>query len=151
MFEALSTLINSGSYDLADITHRIENAYGLGYLNEDQFSQLLQSAQSNANPDSQMPDLVTRMGNLELRVGELEKKFSGSSESSEDAWPLYVEPQSKDQLYNKDSKITWTDGCHYICLKNNVKYGPDLEPDKWQKVEQDDAATVNTDGTSETA
>lgn len=135
MFEALTTLINNGGYDLADVTHRIENAYGLGYLNDEQFSQLLNSARANAKPEDSLPDPLTRLYNAEKRIGELESNLTtltGAITIPEtDEWPDYVRPISADKLYQTGTKMTFTDGKHYICNGDDVVNGPDVVPDKW--------------------
>lgn len=130
MFETFQTIINAGDYALEDITGRIKTMYAMGELSEDEMKQLLDQAQTNANPDASLPDLETRIGNLELRVAALEKEHE--EPVSEDEYPAYVQPTSKDGYYNKGDKMTFTDGKHYTCVKNNVANGPDIEPKSWQ-------------------
>lgn len=45
MFETVQTIINSGGYDLADLTERIKTLYALGELTEEEMKQLLEQAQ----------------------------------------------------------------------------------------------------------
>lgn len=129
MFDKVQAIIDSGLYELADLTERIEVLYAKGSLTDDEMNRLLESAQANANPDASLPDLETRVGNLELRVAALENQ---DEPVSEDEWPSYVQPTSKDMYYNKGDKITFTDGKHYTCVKNNVANGPDVDPKSWQ-------------------
>ena len=49
MFETVQTIINSGDYDLADLTERIKTLFALGELSKEEMKQLLDSAAVNAN------------------------------------------------------------------------------------------------------
>ena len=161
MFETVKTIIDAGGFNLADLTHRINVLFARGELTEEESAQLLTMAQEEAKAEDQLPPLPERVSELELRTSALEERVSemesavGDSEPREDSdadgtdtgpdydpeWPPYVRPTSKDTYYNKGDKITFTDGKHYICIKNNIVDGPDINPNVWKLIE--DTATEN--------
>ena len=143
MFETVQTIINSGGYDLADLSERIKTLYALGELSEDEMTQLLDSAAANANQDAMLPDMSERVGALETRMAAVEERVGkleaggveqGEPEEPVDEWPEWVRPTSKDTQYRKGDKVTFN-GRHYTCVKNNVSSSPDEDSKSWQLVE----------------
>lgn len=143
MFETVQTIINGGGYDLADLTERIKTLYALGELSEEEMTQLLDSAATNANQDAMLPDMPERVGALETRIAAVEERVvkleAGSVEPGEpeepvDEWPEWVRPTSKDTQYNKGDQVTFN-GQHYVCEKNNVSASPDEDSKSWKLVE----------------
>ena len=143
MFETVKTIINSGDYDLADLTQRIKTLYALGELSKEEMEQLLEQAQDNANQDAMLPDMSERVGALETRIAAVEERVGkleaggveqGEPEEPADEWPEWVRPTSKDTQYNKGDKVTFN-GRHYVCEKNNVSSSPDEDSKRWRLVE----------------
>ena len=143
MFETVQTIINSGDYDLSDITERIKTLYAMGELTEDEMTQLLDSAAANANQDAMLPDMSERVGALETRIAAVEERVGklettgvepGEPEEPADEWPEWVRPASKDTQYRKGDQVTF-DGKHYVCVKNNVSSSPDEDKKSWRLVE----------------
>ena len=143
MFETVQTIINSGDYDLADLSERIKTLYALGELTEDEMTQLLDSAAANANQDAMLPDMSERVGALETRIAAVEERVGkleaggvepGEPEQPADEWPEWVRPTSKDMQYRKGDKVTFN-GQHYVCVKNNVSSSPDEDSKSWQLAE----------------
>ena len=143
MFETVQTIINSGDYDLTDLTQRIKTLYAMGELTEEEMKQLLDSAADNANQDAMLPDMTERVGALETRIAAVEERVGkleaggaelGESEEPVDEWPEWVRPTSKDTQYRKGDKVTFN-GRHYLCVKNNVSSTPDEDSKSWQLVE----------------
>jgi len=143
MFETFQTIINTGGYDLADLTERIKTLFALGELSNDEMTQLLDSAAANANQDAMLPDMSERVGALETRIAEVEERVGklettgvepGESDEPADEWPEWVRPTSKDTQYNKGDKVTFN-GKHYMCVKNNVSSSPEEDSKRWQLVE----------------
>ena len=140
MFETVQTIINSGGYDLADLTVRIKTLYALGELSKEEMEQLLDSAADNANQDAMLPGVVERVGALETRMAAVEERIGkletggvelGEPEEPVDEWPEWVRPTSKDAQYRKGDKVTFN-GRHYVCVKNNVSSSPDEDQKSWQ-------------------
>ena len=141
MYDIVKQVIDGGGYDLADLTHRINVLFARGELTEEESAELLGMAQDKAKPEDQLPALTERVGALEVRVAALEeatgKPAEGTEEEGTDTeWPPYVQPTSKDTYYNKGDQITFTDGKHYRCVKNNVANGPDVNAKAWELVEE---------------
>ena len=143
MFETVQTIINSGDYDLSDISERIKTLYALGELSEDEMTQLLDSAAASANQDAMLPDMSERVGALETRIAAVEERVGkleaggveqGEPEEPADEWPEWVRPTSKDTQYRKGDKVTFN-GKHYMCVKNNVSSSPEEDSKSWQLVE----------------
>ena len=143
MFETVQTIINSGDYDLSDISERIKTLYALGELSEDEMTQLLDSAAASANQDAMLPDMSERVGALETRIAAVEERVGkleaggveqGEPEEPADEWPEWVRPTSKDTQYRKGDKVTFN-GKHYMCVKNNVSSSPEEDSKRWQLVE----------------
>ena len=143
MFETVQTIINSGGYDLADISERIKTLFALGELSKEEMEQLLDSAAANADQDALLPDMTERVGALETRIAAVEERVgkleAGGVEPDEpeepvDELPEWVRPVSKDTQYHKGDKVTFN-GRHYVCVKNNVSSSPDEDPKRWTLVE----------------
>lgn len=143
MFETVQTIINSGGYDLADLSERVKTLYALGELSEDEMTQLLDSAAANANQDAMLPDMSERVGALETRMAAVEERVGkleaggveqGEPEEPVDEWPEWVRPTSKDTQYHKGDQVTFN-GQHYACEKNNVSSSPDEDSKSWRLVE----------------
>lgn len=143
MFETFQTIINAGGYDLSDLTERIDTMYATGKLTADQRTQLLDSAQTNANPDDSYAPLADRVKAIEEwettideRLSKLESgSSSDTSETSEstDEWPEYVQPTGAHDAYHVGDKITYN-GKHYTCVYDNCVWTPDAYPAGWQLV-----------------
>lgn len=143
MFETIQTIINSGDYDLADLSQRIKTLYALGELSEEEMTQLLDSAAANASQDAMLPEMSERVGALETRIAAVEERVGkleaggvepGEPEEPVDEWPQWVRPTSKDTQYHKGDKVTFN-GQHYVCQKNNVSSSPGEDPKRWALAE----------------
>lgn len=164
IYDDVMTIIKAGGYNLADLLHRIDVLYASGRLTDEQRATAVQSAQDGANPDDSLPDDSARIGALELRVADLEAKVAalvvgtqpgddgedGETEqpATVEEWPAYVRPTSKDMYYHKGDKITYTDGKRYVCVKNNVVDGPDVDPKCWELYDEPQE-TSDADGSGE--
>lgn len=139
MFETFQTIINAGGYDLADLTERIKTIYAMGELTDDEMKQLLEQAQTNANPDDSYAPLVDRVKVIETWQREVEDRLdkleSGSSTNS-DEWPEYVQPTGAHDAYYNGDQITWNDQ-HYRCVAPSgtaCTWDPGTYPSYWELV-----------------
>lgn len=139
MFETFQTIINAGGYDLADLTERIKTIYAMGELTDDEMKQLLEQAQTNANPDDSYAPLADRVKVIETWQREVEDRLdkleSGSSTNS-DEWPEYVQPTGAHDAYYNGDQITWNDQ-HYRCVAPSgtaCTWDPGTYPSYWELV-----------------
>lgn len=133
MFETLRQLISVGGYRLDDMILRIDTMYASGRLDDDERTQLIGLAQTNADQDVLLPSLEERVSALEERVSALENA-SGPMTGSDDVVPEWVRPTSKDTMYNKGDLVMFN-GKKYQCLKNNVSTSPEEDSFRWQEVQ----------------
>lgn len=84
-----------------------------------------------ADMDAQLPGVEERLSSLELRVAALEAG-TAPTEPSDEEWPEWVKPTSKDTMYNKDDKVS-CDGRRFICRKNNVTTKPTEDSKSWEE------------------
>lgn len=138
MFTTFQTIINSGGYDLADLTQRIKTLYAMGELTEDEMKQLLEQAQDNAKPDDSYAPLADRVKAIEewmTTVDERLAKLKGAStEPGElaDEWPEYKQPTGAHDAYHVGDKITYN-GKHYTCVYAGCVWTPDAYPQGWRE------------------
>lgn len=142
MFETFQTIINSGGYDLDDLSKRIKTLFALGELSEDEMTQLLEQAQDNAKPDGSYAPLADRVKaieewetTIEERLSKLESGSStdpGESEEPGDKWPEYKQPTGAHDAYRVGDKITYN-GKHYTCVLDGCVWSPDTYPRGWQE------------------
>lgn len=139
MFATFQTIINAGGYDLADLTERIKTMYAMGELTEDEMKQLLEQAQTNANPDDSYAPLADRVKaieewetTIEERLSKLESGSSTDPGEPADEWPEYVQPTGAHDAYHVSDKITYN-GKHYTCAMDNCVWTPDAYPQGWHE------------------
>lgn len=146
MFETFQTIINAGGYDLADLTQRIKTMYAMGELSDEEMTQLLEQAQTNAKPDDSYAPLNERVTAIETWQREVENRLdkleSGSStdpgepEKPTDEWPEYKQPTGAHDAYYNGDQITWN-GQHYRCVAPSgtaCTWDPGTYPSYWELV-----------------
>lgn len=138
MFETVQTIINAGGYNLTDLSQRIKTLYAMGELTDDEMKQLLEQAQTNANPDDSYAPLADRVKaieewetTVEERLSKLETGSSTKPEGSADEWPEYKQPTGAHDAYHVGDKITYN-GKHYTCLMDGCVWTPDAYPQGWR-------------------
>ena len=146
MFPTFQTIINAGGYDLADLTERIKTIYAMGELTDDEMTQLLEQAQTNAKPDDSYAPLAERVKaieewetTVEERLTKLESGSStdpGEPEKPTDEWPEYKQPTGAHDAYYNGDQITWN-GQHYRCVAPSgtaCVWDPGTYPSYWELV-----------------
>lgn len=131
IYTDVTNVITAGGYDLADLLHRIDVLYAGGRLTDEEYQQLFDAAADGADMDAQLPGVEERLSSLELRVAALEAGIA-PTEPSDEEWPEWVKPTSKDTMYNKDDKVS-CDGRRFICRKNNVATKPTDDSKSWEE------------------
>lgn len=150
MYSILKDIINSGNYELVDITNKINKLWLESQLTEEERDELIELAQTNANPENsyaplqkqiekvykEITSLKGLIDGLDARVLAIEKGLPQESVEPpvEEEYPEYVQPTGQHDAYKKGDKITYN-GKKYECIKNNVVWNPDDYPQGWQLVE----------------
>lgn len=140
MYEIVLRVIESGSYDLRDITKKVDTLWVQGNLTEDQRNELLQKAREKAKPEYSYDPLQSQIEALAIRVSELERRVSAiESGSPEDPpvdpgeYPEYKKPSGAHDAYNIGDKVTF-EGEHYECIMDGCVWNPTEYPQGWKKV-----------------
>lgn len=139
MYDIIKNVINSGRYELMDMLNKIDTIWVQGDLSDEQRTELVALAQSNADPEqsyaplqTQIDEAFSKISALETRVAALE---SGGGESPEpepeDEWPEWVQPTGAHNAYRNGDKITYN-GKHYISTMDGNVWSPDAYPAGWQ-------------------
>ena len=140
MYEIVLSVINTGSFELSDILHKIDTLWVQGGIDADQRSELITVARQKADPSASYAPLQEQVGKLAddlaalaVRVTALE---SGGEPEPGDEYPAYVQPAGAHDAYHKGDKITYK-GKRYICTAADgvaVVWDPDTYPDYWEEV-----------------
>lgn len=155
MFQTIKDYINTGRYELKELTNKINTLWVESELTDEEREALLTLAQENADPtkgyaslqqqvDELREDLKLTNEQLIELTATVNKLIAGESPEPipdpdpEDEYPAWHQPTGAHDAYYKDDKMTYTDGKKYICIAPDeyaVTYGPDVMPNMWQLVE----------------
>ena len=157
MFETIKDYINTGRYELKELTNKINALWVESELTDEEREALLTLAQENTDPtkgyaslqqqvdelrenlkltNEQLIELTTKVN--QLIAGESPEPIPEPDPDPEDEYPAWHTPTGAHDAYYKDDKMTYTDGKKYICIAPDgygVTYGPDVLPQMWQLVE----------------
>lgn len=155
MFQTIKDYINTGRYELKEITNKINTLWVESELTDEEREALLTLAQENADPEKGYAPLQKQVDELrdsikltDEKIIELtttvNKLITGKSPEPVpepepvDEYPTWHQPTGAHDAYYKDDKMTYTDGKKYICIAPDgygVTYGPDILPQMWQLIE----------------
>ena len=144
MYEIVLSVINTGSFELSDILHKIDTLWVQGGIDADQRTELITVARQKADPSASYAPLQEQVGKLAddlaalaARVSALE---SGSGEQPEpepgDEYPAYAQPTGAHDAYHNGDKVTYN-GTKYTCIAPEgvaCVWNPDTYPAYWQEV-----------------
>lgn len=140
MHEIILSVINTGSFELSDILHKIDTLWVQGSIDADQRTELITVARQKADPSAsytplqeQVGKLVDDLAALAARVTALE---GGGEPEPGDEYPAYAQPTGAHDAYHKGDKVTYN-GKKYTCIAPNgvaVVWNPETYPDYWQEV-----------------
>ena len=128
MYDIIKNVIESGRFELVDISKKIDTIWLQSYITDEQREELVELAREKADI-SQEVDILAKLEDHEQRLRKLEE---GGSEPS-DEYPEYI----VGHWYYKDDKITFNEK-KYICIAPNGQvctWSPDEYPAYWQLVE----------------
>ena len=110
MYNIIKTVINTGTFELADLIRKIDTVWLESKVTDEEKVELVALAQSKANPQHSM-DLATKVADMDkrLRVLELQNKDAGTDEKEE--YPAFEEGK----WYYTGDKCS-ENGSNYICV-----------------------------------
>lgn len=139
MYSIILSVINTGSFELTDILHKIDTLWLQGDIDDDQRTGLINAAREKADPSSsyaplqeQVDKLADDLTALAARVTALE----GGGTEPADEYPAYVQPTGAHDAYHNGDKVTYN-GTRYICIAPDgvaCVWNPDTYPAYWQEV-----------------
>ena len=161
MFQTIKDYINTGRYELKELTEKINALWVESELTDEEREALLKLAQENSDQTKGYLPLQKQIENLKSYVNEkiesinkqlveLGNKVNQLIEGKtpdpvpepepkpEDEYPAWHQPTGAYDAYYTNEKMTFTDGKKYICIAPygyGVTYGPDVLPQMWQLVE----------------
>ena len=145
MYDEITKIISGGSYELADLLHRIDVLYADARLTEDERAQLAEAARERADPTAAYAPLEQRVAALEAWRTEAEARMAALEGEPEepgpaDEYPAWHKPTCAEDAYYTGMGMTYTDGRRYVCVAPDgygVTYGPDVLPGMWRAVGDD--------------
>ena len=122
MYNSVLIVIQSGEYNLSDLTKKIDTLWLKSYLTDDERESLTKLAIEKANPDAGLPSFSERMAALEKRVSKLEGNLSSGGDSGSSDWPEWVRPTGAHNAYAKGSQVT----------HNGERYVSQIDANVWE-------------------
>lgn len=122
MYNNVLIVIQSGEYNLSDLTKKIDTLWLKSYLTDDERESLTKLAIEKANPDAGLPSFSERMAALEKRVSKLEGNLSSGGNSGSSDWPEWVQPTGAHDAYAKGSQVT----------HNGERYVSQIDANVWE-------------------
>ena len=122
MYNSVLIVIQSGEYNLSDLTKKIDTLWLKSYLTDDERESLTKLAIEKANPDAGLPSFSERMAALEKRVSKLEGNLSSGGDSGSSNWPEWVQPTGAHNAYAKGSQV----------IHNGERYVSRIDANVWE-------------------
>ena len=138
MYEIIKNVILAENYELVDILKKINTVWIESNITDEQKQELDELARTNAKAENsyaplqkQINKIYEKLDSIEVRLNKLE----GVGEPTEpaDEYPEYKQPTGAHDAYNVGDKITYN-GKKYICQINGCVWAPDVYPQGWQEV-----------------
>ena len=122
MYNSVLIVIQSGEYNLSDLTKKIDTLWLKSYLTDDERESLTKLAIEKASPDAGLPSFSERIAALEKRVSNLEGNLSSGGDSGSSDWPEWVQPTGAHDAYAKGSQVT----------HNGERYISQIDANVWE-------------------
>ena len=141
MYSGFKTWIQTGAFDLNDVSTRLDTAFAMGKIDSAGYTELLALARSKAQPEHSYAPLQGRVDKAFALIDALAKRVEalegtdGTAGGNTDEWPAYVQPTGAQDAYYAGSRMTFADGVHYTCVAPEgipCVWGPDVMPGYWQ-------------------
>lgn len=146
MYEIVKNVIQSGRYELSDMLKKIDVIWLQGDLTDEQKTELVSLAQSNADPENSYASVQKQIDNLYVNMTEMGQAILDLTnrvttleggkvpEVPEEEWPEWKAPTGAHDAYKVGDKITFK-GKHYVCKMNGCVWSPEVYPDGWEAAE----------------
>lgn len=138
MYSIIENVINSGRFDLSSMLKKIDTLWVQNDLTDDEHTELIELAQSKANPVLSYAPFQDQIDKLAEKIKALEDRVTHIEEGEPDdppiidEWPEFVQPTGAHDAYNIGDKITFN-GEHYVCKMNGCVWSPTDYPQGWEK------------------
>lgn len=146
MYDIFKAVIESGNYELSDMLTKIDTVWVQGGITEEQRTELIELARTNADPEQsyaplqkQIDTLFENTAELAEKVVSLESRVTAleggelEPEPEPEEYPPYTQPTGAHDAYNTGDKITYN-GKKYVCKMDGCVWTPDAYPAGWQLV-----------------
>ena len=141
MYNITKNVITKGQFELSDILKKIDNFWVKGSLNDEERDELIELAQTKANPENSI-DMMTKLEELDKRVKELEILLATKEEVPEDNTSDATETVEYEEFevgkwYYAGDKIKF-DGDNYECIAPEgtvCVWSPKDYPPYWKKID----------------
>ena len=137
MYTIIKNVIYSGRYELNDMLRKIDTIWVQGSLTDEERGELVELAQSNADPARSYAPLQEQINQAFDRIKALEgrmAKLEAGEEPEPEEWPEWVQPTGAHDAYGMGDKVTYN-GKHYVSKIAGNVWSPDAYPQGWEEVE----------------
>ena len=137
MYTIISNVIKSRNYELNDMLRKIDTIWVQGSLTDEERGELVELAQSNADPARSYAPLQEQINQAFDRIKALEgrmAKLEAGEEPEPEEWPEWVQPTGAHDAYGMGDKVTYN-GKHYVSKIAGNVWSPDAYPQGWEEVE----------------
>lgn len=149
-YTSMLAYLTETEYDLEEmIKVRLPELLVRGLIATEEYDELVLKAKENASAkyasiEEQLQTLVTEFESIKTEIIQLKNRISElegieSEEPTVNEYPLWKQPTGAHDAYYTGDKMTYIDGNKYECIAPEgygVTYGPDVLPEMWQKVEE---------------
>lgn len=149
-YTSMEAYLTETEYDLEEmIKVRLPELLVRGLISTEEYDELIVKAKENASAkyasiEEQLQTLVIELESLKTEITQLKNRMlelegADPEEPTVNEYPAWKQPTGAHDAYYTGDKMTYTDGNKYECIAPEgygVTYGPDVLPEMWQKVEE---------------
>lgn len=134
MYEVFENAIQTGRFDLTDLTRKIGKYHVDGLLTDAQRDSLITAAREKANPHNSYGEWQAEVDKIWEAIRELQAAAPVEPETPVDEYPAYVQPTGAYNAYPIGAKVTFNGKRYTSKIDANV-WAPDVYPDGWTLVD----------------
>ena len=126
MYIIISNVIKSGNYELNDMLRKIDTIWVQGSLTDEERGELVELAQSNADPAKSYAPLQEQINQAFDRIKALEgrmAKLEAGEEPEPEEWPEWYK-------WDGVGRVSWQNGSK--CTHNGVRYISRVDNNVWE-------------------